>query len=166
MLHWTLFTVRAPRPLIPAPVAGPTKCQTWGPWPQHQPTLDMRHCRICCETFSLERDLRVQYICPSEKESLEFFLNRAELSLNSVNSGNPKITEPWIGLNLKILSLHVSCWCCGSILVSLTRPGRVAGSSSFTVMTNIFVTEFSETFRKNSVMQETYCFFFHWLLQQ
>ena len=32
----------------------------------------------------------------------------------------------------------------GSILVSYTRRGWVAGSSSFTIMTNIFVTEFSE----------------------
>ena len=40
---------------------------------------------------------------------------------------------------------------CGGILVSHTRGGCVAGSSPFTVMTNIFVTEFSETFRKNSI---------------
>ena len=33
---------------------------------------------------------------------------------------------------------------CGSILVSYTRGGWVAGLYSFTVMTNIFVTEFSE----------------------
>ena len=72
---------------------------------------------------------------------LEFFLNEAELSLNS---GNLKITEAWIGLNLKILSLHVSCLCCGSILVSYTRGGCVAGSNPFTVMTNFFVTEFAE----------------------
>ena len=41
-------------------------------------------------------------------------------------------------------------WQCGSILISYTR---VAGSSHFTVMTNIFVsefTEFTETFRENS----------------
>ena len=47
---------------------------------------------------------------------------------------------------------HVSCWHCGSILFSHTRGGYVAGSSPFTVMTNIFATEFSkfsETFRKN-----------------
>ena len=41
---------------------------------------------------------------------------------------------------------HVSCWHCGSILVSYTRGDWVADSSPFTciVMTNIFVTEFSE----------------------
>ena len=37
-----------------------------------------------------------------------FFLNRVELSLNSAKSGNLKIIEAGIGLNLKILSLHVS----------------------------------------------------------
>ena len=39
----------------------------------------------------------------------------------------------------------VSCWHCGSILVSYTRKGWVAATSPFTIMTNIFVTEFSET---------------------
>ena len=41
----------------------------------------------------------------------------------------------------------------GRILVSHTRNGCVADSSPFTIMTNIFVTEFSEfneTFRNNS----------------
>ena len=33
---------------------------------------------------------------------------------------------------------------CGSILASHGRDGYVAGSSPFIVMTNIFVTEFSE----------------------
>ena len=39
-----------------------------------------------------------------------------------------------------------TCVCrrCGSILVSYTRSGWVAGLSPFTVMANIFVTEFSE----------------------
>ena len=37
--------------------------------------------------------------------SLEFFLNGAELSVNSANSGKLITTEAWIGLNLKILSL-------------------------------------------------------------
>ena len=68
---------------------------------------------------------------------MEFCLNRTELSLNSVNSGNLKVTEARIVLNLNILSLHVSCWCCDSILVSYTRDGCVRGLSPFTVMTNI-----------------------------
>ena len=52
---------------------------------------------------------------------MEIFLNRAELSLNSANL---KIAEARIGLNLEILSFHVSCWHCGGILVFLTK--RVA----------------------------------------
>ena len=39
---------------------------------------------------------------------------------------------------------HVSCWHCGSILVSYTRGSCMAGSNPFTVMTNIFVIEFNE----------------------
>ena len=35
--------------------------------------------------------------------SVEFFLNRAELSLNSANSGKVIITEAWIGLSFKTL---------------------------------------------------------------
>ena len=38
----------------------------------------------------------------------------------------------------------VSCWHCGSIPVSYIRGGWVVGLSPFTVMTDIFVTEFSE----------------------
>ena len=52
-----------------------------------------------------------------------------------------KSLKQWIGLNLKIMSLTVSCWHCGSILVSYTRGGCF---EPFTLMTNIFVTEFSE----------------------
>ena len=39
---------------------------------------------------------------------------------------------------------HMSCWRCGSILVSHTRVGWVVGPSPFTVMTNIFVSEYLE----------------------
>ena len=45
-----------------------------------------------------------RYLLPVQ--TLELFLNRAELSLNSANSGNLKITEAWTGLHLKILSLE------------------------------------------------------------
>ena len=38
----------------------------------------------------------------------------------------------------------MSCWHCGIILSSYTRGGWVAGSSPFTLMSNIFVTEFAE----------------------
>ena len=69
------------------------------------------------------------------------------------------------------MSLHVSCWCCSSILVSHTRGGCVAGSNPFTIMTNIFVTEFSEfseTFRENSIIVYFWIFLYfenwnvHW----
>ena len=39
---------------------------------------------------------------------------------------------------LKSFISHVSCWCCGSILIF------VVGLNPFTVMTNNFVTEFAE----------------------
>ena len=72
----------------------------------------------------------------------------------SLNSGNLKITKALIGLNLKILSLYMSCCRYGSIW-SLIQD--VANSKPFSVMTNIFVTEFSEfceTFKKNSIKWE------------
>ena len=50
-----------------------------------------------------------------------------------------QIIEEWIGLHLKILSLKVSCWHCGSILVSYTSGGRFK-----LLMTNIFVIDFTE----------------------
>ena len=73
---------------------------------------------------------------------MEFFLNRAELSLNSANSGNLKITETRIWAQFKD---PVST---GVLLASWphTRGGCVAGLSP------IFLSlEFSETFRKNSI---------------
>ena len=39
----------------------------------------------------------------------------------------------------------------GAVVASWSLTQEVAGSGPFTVMTNIFVTEFSETFRKNSI---------------
>ena len=96
------------------------------------------------------------YVIISYITANDFFLNWVELSLNSANPRNLKITEVWIGLTLKRSCLsRVCCWCFGSILVSYTRCGYAVGSSPFTVMTNIFVTEFSEfsaTFRKNSII--------------
>ena len=38
--------------------------------------------------------------------------------------------------------IHVSCWQCGSILVSCTRSDWVTGSSPF-ALTNILLPEFS-----------------------
>ena len=46
---------------------------------------------------------------------------------------------------------HVSCMClAGAVAASWYITQHVAGSSPFTMMTNIFVTEFSQTFRENS----------------
>ena len=58
--------------------------------------------------------------------SLEFFLNAAELSLNSVNSGNliNHRNMNWAQFKDPVSHTHVSCWCCGSILISCTRGGR------------------------------------------
>ena len=40
----------------------------------------------------------------------------------------------------------------GAVVSSWSLVQEVIGSSLITVMTNIFVTEFSETFRKNSIV--------------
>ena len=45
---------------------------------------------------------------------------------------------------------NMSCWHCGSILVFNTRGGWMAGSSSFTVMTNVLSSNSVKTFRENS----------------
>ena len=45
---------------------------------------------------------------------------------------------------------HVShTYLAGAVVASWSLTQVVAGSSPFTVMTNIFVSEFSETFKKN-----------------
>ena len=62
----------------------------------------------------------------SKTTTMEFFLNGAELSLNSSNSGN---------LNSLCLA--------GVVVASLPLTQEVAGLSPFTVMANIFVTEYS-----------------------
>ena len=66
------------------------------------------------------------------KTILEFFLNGAEFSLNSVispNSGNliNHWSMNWDQIKDPCLS-HESCWCCGGILVFYTE---VVGSSPF-----------------------------------
>ena len=40
----------------------------------------------------------------------------------------------------------------GAVVASWSLKQEVAGSSPFTIMSNVFVAEFSETFRKNSIM--------------
>ena len=55
-----------------------------------------------------------------------------------------KLLKHELGSVLRSCLSHVSCWHCGSIMVSYTRGGWVGGLNPFTLMTNIFVTEFSE----------------------
>ena len=43
---------------------------------------------------------------------------------------------------------HVSCWRCGSMVVSYTRGGWVTGSNPFNVI-NFFVTEFTKFSEKH-----------------
>ena len=67
---------------------------------------------------------------------MEFFLNGAELLLNSVNS-EKMINHPnmnWAQFKDPISHMCHMCWHCGSMLVSYTRGGRVAGSSPFNVI--------------------------------
>ena len=50
----------------------------------------------------------------------------------------------------------------GTVVASLSLTQEVAGSSFFTLKTNIFVTEFaefSETFRKNSIARLSFSIF-------
>ena len=73
---------------------------------------------------------------------MEFFLNGAELSVNSVNSGNliNHFSMNWAQFKDPVSHLCL-CWCCGSILVSHTRRGRF---KPFYCNDNYFVTELSE----------------------
>ena len=63
-----------------------------------------------------------------------------------------EITEAWIGLSISSCFSPVSCWHCGSILVSYPRGCWVAGSSPSTVMTNIFSLTSVKPFRENSIV--------------
>ena len=42
----------------------------------------------------------------------------------------------------------------GAVVSSLSLTQEMTGSSPFTVMTNIFVTELAERFRKNSIHEK------------
>ena len=67
-----------------------------------------------------------------------FFINEVELSLNSANSENLK--NHWVQFKDP-----VSHMCLAGTLISLwSLTQEVAGSSHFTVMSNIFVSEFTE----------------------
>ena len=72
----------------------------------------------------------------------EFSLNGAELSLNSANSGN---LINHLSTNKVKFKDPVSHMClAGALVASWSLTQEVAGLSLFTVMTNIFVTEFAE----------------------
>ena len=91
---------------------------------------------------------------PWLKTRMEFFLNRAEFSLNSVNSANSgNLINHW-SMNWVQFEDPISHMClAGAVVASWSLTPEVAGLSPFTVMTNIFVTvftEFSEIFMKNS----------------
>ena len=88
-------------------------------------------------------------------DALQFFLNGAELSQNSVNSGN--LTNHR-SMNWAQFKDPVSQMCLAdTVVASWSLTQELVGSSPFTTMTNIFVTEFaefSETFRENSTVSE------------
>ena len=88
--------------------------------------------------FSLSQNMKCVHFL---NKTMEFFLNGAQLSLNSVNSGNLIIAEAWNGLNLKILSLACVLLVLRQHLGLLHKRWQV----QVLLMTNIFVTEFSES---------------------
>ena len=80
---------------------------------------------------------------------LEFFLNEAELSLNSVNSVNSGnlINHPsmnWAQFKDPVFHMCLA----GTVVATWSLTQKITSSSPSTVMTNIFVTEFSR-FREN-----------------
>ena len=83
---------------------------------------------------------------------MEFFSNRTELSLNSVNSGNSGNLINHCRMNWVQFQDPVSPMClAGAVIASWHLTQEVACLSPFTMMINIFVTElFSESFRKIS----------------
>ena len=84
-------------------------------------------------------------------DSMEFFQNGAELSLNSVNSANSgNLINHW-SMNWAQFKNPVYHMClAGAVVASWPLIQEEAGLSPFTVRTNIFVTEFGETYRENS----------------
>ena len=76
---------------------------------------------------------------------MEFFLNRAELSLNSVNSAiSGKLINHW-GMNWDQLKDPVCHMClAGAVVASWSLTQDAAGSSPFTVKRIIFVSESAE----------------------
>ena len=76
---------------------------------------------------------------------LEFFINGAELSLNSVNSANLGNLINHSNMNWAQFKDPVFYMClAGAVVASWSLTHEVTGLSPFTVMTNNFVIEFSE----------------------
>ena len=76
---------------------------------------------------------------------MEFFLNGLELLLNSVNSANSGTLINHRSMNWAQFKYTLSyMYLAGTVVASGSLTQDVASLSHFTVMTNIFVTEFSE----------------------
>ena len=73
--------------------------------------------------------------------SMEFFLNRVELSLNSANSEKLINHQSMNWINLDPVP-HMCL--AGAMVASWSLIQEVAGSSPFTVLRIIFVSEFAE----------------------
>ena len=77
--------------------------------------------------------------------TVEFFLNGAESSFNSVNSANSENLINQSSMNWAEFKEPLSHVClAGAVVASWALTQEMAGSSPFPVITNIFVTEFSE----------------------
>ena len=77
--------------------------------------------------------------------TLEIFLNGAKHSLNSVNLADSGKLINHLSMDWAEFKDHVCHVCLAdAVVASWSLTQEVAGLSPFTVMTNIFVTEFSE----------------------
>ena len=140
---WNLFTWGPPSPVLTS--GDYWSIYSWQEGSTHPTGMFSFYVYKC-----ISENLQVQFKIFSHRQLMEFSLNGTWIHwIQEIW----KITEAWIGVNLKILSLTCDCWCCGSILVSYTRGGWVAGSSPFTVMTNILSLNSAnsvKTLRENS----------------
>ena len=105
-------------------------------------------CRTNCRVSNRQLSIFINYTRLNWNANDEiFFPKLSDLSLNSVNSANSwNLINHW-SINWARFIDPTSHMCLdGTLVGSLTQ--EVTGSSLFTIMTIIFVTEFSETFRK------------------
>ena len=87
---------------------------------------------LCCLNLVFQQVFLI--VCNTKK--MEFFLNGAHLSLNSVNS-DKSLKHELASIYRSYLS-HMCCWCCDSILVCYARGGRF---EPFYCNVKYFVTE-------------------------